>query len=498
MHLLAIDLGTTSVKVSLFDDRTNVIRSAHERVKTLLETGGAASQNANDWIDIIMRNCQRITAECPDQMSDVAALAVTGHMMGCLPVDRNGHPLSGHMLHSDTRARDEVQIIGSAAGSDRIYQLTGNILAGASVLAKMMWLRNNHPQIYNETACFLNSKDFITGFLTGDFTHTDLSDASHAGVIDIHTREYPEELFSELKLDINKMPQIHPGTEVIGSLKKQTAELLGLRSGIPVVAGAGDGACSAIGAGAGQVGDTYCCMGTTAWIAAMSDKPVLDKHQRSYNIITGDGRAVGSYGTIQNCGRSTDFAQKFFAVDNMKDFDNMAETAPAGSNNLFFLPYLNGERAPIFDPDTQGVFFGLSTDHGREHGLRSVLEGVGYALKHNTEVHRQNNLSVDRVSLIGGGGRSAIWRKILASILPAVITRVDVPSEDATTLGAAILAGTGIGLYNSIQEGMAMIRTIENTEPNQAWIDVYEEGYKNYLGLYPALKEPYHRLAASK
>ncbi len=498
MHLLAIDLGTTSVKAALFNDNTEIIASAHERAHTKAEAGGISAQEADEWLSITIRNCSMLKNKQPQAFSEVEAIAVTGHMMGCLPVDRNGRPLAEHMLHSDTRARGEVTQIQDLIGSDSIYKLTGNILAGTSVLAKMMWLKNNHPEVYEDTYCFLNSKDYITGFLTGRFNISDYSDASHAGIIDIHQRIYPEQLYNALGLDIGKMPELKAGTDQIGNLTEQAAKLLGLKPGIPVMAGAGDGACSAIGAGAGLPGDTYCCMGTTAWIAAISDQPVLDHLQRSYNIITADAKSVGSYGTMQNCGRSTDFAQKFFSVDKMQDFDKMAASAPAGSDDLIFLPYIDGERAPIFNPDTQGVFFGLSSRHSREHGLRAVLEGVAYAIKHNADVHRENGLKVDKVSLIGGGGRSEIWRQILASAIPADIVRVDVPSEDATTLGAAIVAGTGIGLFSSIQDGMSRIKEIEKTAPIPEWKNKYTELFEIYKGLYPALIDSYARLSDRK
>ena len=495
MYLLAIDLGTTSVKAALFNESTEIIASAHERANTKIDAGGISSQEADEWLSITIRNCAVLKNKQPEAFSEVGAIAVTGHMMGCLPVDKNGHPLSEHMLHSDTRARSEVSQIEKIVGSDSIYQLTGNILAGTSVLAKMMWLKRNRPEVYRDTYWFLNSKDYITGFLTGQYNISDYSDASHAGIIDIHQRLYPKQLYNALGLDIGKMPELKAGTDMIGELSKKAAELLGLKSGIPVMAGAGDGACSAIGAGAGLPGDTYCCMGTTAWIAAISDRPVLDHLQRSYNIITADAQAVGSYGTIQNCGRSTDFAQKFFSVEKMQEFDQLAAKAPAGSDDLIFLPYIDGERAPIFNPDTQGVFFGLSSRHSREHGLRAVLEGVAYAIKHNADVHRENGLNVDKVSLIGGGGRSEIWRLILASVIPADIVRVDVPSEDATTLGAAIVAGTGIGLFSSIQDGMSRIKEIEKTAPIPEWKSKYTELFTIYKDLYPSLSKSFAKLS---
>lgn len=498
MHLLAIDLGTTSVKATLFDQAVRVVESVHQRVRTRTAAGGEAEQTAEDWLRIVIKETARMAERFPQQVADIGGIAVTGHMMGCLPVDSTGKPLAGHMLHSDTRSRDQSELLREQIGSDAFYRMTGNVLNGASMLPKMLWLKANSPALYQQTDYFLNAKDFITGFLTGDYGHSDYSDASHAGIIDIRSRQYPIDLFRTLGLDPAKMPQLHAGTDRVGSLCPAAAQVMKLKSGIPVVAGAGDGACSAIGAGAGSPGDVYCCMGTTAWIACLASEPVLDMKQRSFNIISGDGRSVGSYGTIQNCGRSTDFAMRFFDVEHMREFDELAAKAPAGSDGLIYLPYLDGERGPVYDPDTQGVLFGLDTRHGREHGLRSILEGVALALRHNADVHRENAQPIDRIRLIGGGARSDIWRNILASALPAAIIRMDVPPEDATTLGAALLAGTGVGLFESLDEGMATIRTVGETVPDSQWQAVYEDLYNVYVQLYPALKSTFHMAANYK
>lgn len=498
MYLLAIDLGTTSVKVSLFDPDASVIGSYHKRVKTKISSGGGSRQDAGVWLQCVVEGVRSLTEKFPDQAAGIAGIAATGHMMGCLPVDRDGKPLFDHMLHSDTSARHEAEMINELIGSENFYQMTGNILNGSSVLPKIIWFRNNHPELYKQTSCFLNSKDFITGFLTGTYGNTDLSDASHSGIIDIRDRSYNTGLYQSLKLTLDKMPDLHTGTEIIGKLCRASAKAMNLKPGIPVATGAGDGACSAIGAGAGKPGDVYCCMGTTAWIASITSKPVFDSRQRSFNIIAGDGKAVGSYGTIQNCGRSTDFALDFFKIDSMQEFDRLAGMAPAGSLGLIYLPYLDGERGPLNDPDTQGVFFGINTEHNQTHGLRSVLEGVAMALRHNADVHRENGCVIDKIKLIGGGARSKVWREIMAGTMPATISRVDVPPEDATTLGAAMLAGIGIGLYKDLAEATSQVQAVGETRPLQDQIQIYNNIYEIYCRLYPALKEPFHMMAEKR
>lgn len=487
MYILAIDLGTTSVKVSLVDRKAQVIQSAHRRVNTTHRPGGVSEQDPQEWIRAIEANWLSIRQKGFSGY-DVEALVTTGHMMGCLAVDELGNPLLPHMLHSDHRGKAEAEWCQSLLGEDTLYQMSGNLPGASSSLAKMLWIKNNYPDIYNRTAYFLNAKDYIGGFLTGNFGCTDYSDASHCGVLDIHQLTYRAEIYQELGLLTQKMPRVLSGDQIIGSLSADSAGYLELPQGIPVILGAGDGACSALGAGVNRPGESYCCMGTTAWIAHLWDKPMLDKQKRCYSIVSADGKSVGSYGTIQNCGRSTDFGRSFFGVADMEEFNLLAETAPVGANGLIFLPYLNGERAPLFDPSAQGIFYGLQLGQHKGDGLRSILEGVALALRQNLEVQRENGALISEFALIGGGGKSSLWRQIMADVLGAEVLAADVPSEDATTLGAALLGAVGIGWYDTIDEGVAQIKTIERIRPDTSSGAVYDQIYRRYQALYPALK----------
>lgn len=492
--ILAIDLGTTATKVSLVSAGMSVFVSSQERVTTYSAPGGVSEQESGDWLLAILTCIRQLHQLEPQLARKVEAIAVTGHMLGCLPVDAAGRPLHRHLLHGDTQSRRQVSQIDELLGPTTIYQMSGN-RTGPSMLGKILWFKQEHPEIYARTATFLHAKDYVTGWLTGQFRTTDFSDASHACMINVHTLGYQEDIYQALGLDMARLPELHRGTDLVGTLSQATAAELGLTAGVPVAAGAGDGACSAIGAGAAAAGDHYCCLGTTAWTACMASHPVLDRQMRNFNIVSGDGYSIGSFGTIQNAGRAIEWAQGVWQISDLQTFDRIADTAEAGSRGLIFLPYLEGERTPLFDPDARGVLFGLSHEHQTAHCLRAVIEGISLALRDTVEMHRDNGLPMNDLKLIGGGGRSDFWRRILASILNIPVSRLDSPSQHATTVGAAVLAGTAIGLFKNLREGTAQISRLDTEWPDPAVTGRYDQLHAIYQALYPALKPSYDQLA---
>ena len=493
--ILAIDLGTTATKVSLVSEEMVVLASSQYRIQTHTASGGISEQDSEDWLSAVDFCVGELHQKSPDFGKSVDAIAVTGHMLGCLPVDREGRALARHLLHGDTRSRDQAEEIDQILGQGSLYQLTGN-RAGPSTLAKMLWFKQERPEIYARTDHFLQSKDYVTGFLKGSYDTTDLSDASHACLIDVHSLEYFDEVYRSLGLDLTKLPRLHRGTDLVGRLCQEAAARLGLPEGIPIAAGAGDGAGSAIGAGAAKVGDHYCCLGTTAWTACMAEKPVLDPAMRNFNIVSGDGRSVGSFGTIQNAGRAIDWAMAACQVPNLKQFDIMAAAVEAGSDGLVFLPYLAGERTPHFNPDARGVYFGLSNEHQTGHMLRAVLEGVSMALRDTVDMHREDGLEISHMQLIGGGGKSNLWRQILSGVLNVPVSRLQSPSVHATTVGAAILAGTAIGLFPDLTAGTALLKRLDTALPDPEIALRYEKLHLIYRKLYRELIPIFDDLAS--
>ena len=488
MFLLAFDLGTSALKSTLIHQSGKAAASASFSYPTQMHEGGEAQQDAERWWQGVCETSRKLLSEYPEEMKQIAAIGVSGHMLGCLPLDKTGSPLHPAMIHSDHRAAFESEMINREIGRDTLYQRTGNVLDPRSSLCKVLWLKHNQPQIYAKTALFVQAKDFIVGRLTGNIDTTDYSDASHAQWIDISKKEYLGDIFSSLSIDIQKFPQLYRGTDIVGHVSQAAAAATGLKMGIPVVAGGGDGACANIAAGLVHTDDVYCSLGTTAWIAFNSDRPLIDPQQRVFNIMSLDGDTYGVFGTMQNAGKAVSWAVNAFAFDNPKNLDQAAAGVPAGSDGMIFLPYLDGERSPVFDPDASGVFFGLSGTHQRGHFARSVLEGTAYALRSIFDVFTLRTDLTD-MRLIGGGARSDVWRQILADVMSVNLWTLSIPAADATSIGAALAAGAGIGLYADLPAAAALIKTAQQTCPDSSCKAVYNQRYAVYQQLYPSLKD---------
>lgn len=300
-------------------------------------------------------------------------------------------------------------------------------------------------------------------------------------------------MLTELGLDPAKLPAPRRSTDIAGRLSAPAAAELGLRAGIPVCVGGGDGACASAGAGAVAGGDAYCCLGTTAWITRIGGDPVLDEQRRLFSLIALDGETCGTYGTVQCAGRAMEWARELFGISDFAQFNALASQVPAGSEGLLFLPYLEGERSPMFDPDARGVYFGLSTRHGRAHLVRAAMEGVCFALATVLSAIREHG-PVPALRLIGGGGQSALLQQIFADAADVEIRLLSVPAGDATALGAAIAAGVGVGIFPDFASATRGIRMEQTRRPDSAVAGVYRRRLELYQSLYPALRPAFAAL----
>ena len=493
MHaiLLAFDIGTSGLKASLIDENLNVLRNVTTTYPTHHLPGGGCEQDATDWWMSAVRAMLMLRELAPEYVKKVDAIGVSGHMLGCLPMDADGQALRPAMIHADTRALSYSNELRSRFGRDYFYAVTGNVLSPTATLCKTIWLKNEEPEVYAKTRRILQTKDYLVYRLTGRMETTDLSDASHGMLMNINTRRYDEQMFRNAGIDMDKFPEIHAGCEIAGPLTEEAACHLGLRAGIPVSVGGGDGACANVGAGAARMGDFYLSLGTTAWIAGAMQEPFLDPQHRVFHIYTLDGNGCNVFGTMQCAGRSITWAQELFDIPTPRAFDSTAALAPAGAGGLIYLPYLEGERSPVFDAQAQGVFFGMTTMHKREHFLRAVLEGVGCSVSQILDVLREKQ-TIDELRIIGGGAKSKLWKQILADMCQATLHDVSTFSDSATSLGAAAAAGVGIGLYKDLPEAASCIKISGSVAPAPEARETYALTKKRYAMLYPSLKDVFH------
>jgi xylulokinase len=487
--LLAHDIGTSGTKSSLVSVSGGVLASFSAAHDTKCPHPGWAQQDPADWWEGVCANSRRLAEAHGDLVANVAGIGVSGHMLGAVPIGPDGRPLRPAMIHSDTRATEAFDRLSRTIGPDKVYELTGNLLDPRGVICKMLHLARNEPDVYRKAHRFVQSKDYVVGCMTGNWDTTDLSDASHAQWLDIKARGRGDALLEEVGLDAGKIPTLHRSTDVVGTLTAEAARRMQLPQGLPVVAGAGDGACASAGAGAVTPGDTYGCLGTTAWLATITAEPVIDPGRRLFNILALDANN-GLYGTVQSAGRSIQWVLDLAGEEGFERFDEILSAIEPGCDGLVFLPYLEGERSPIFDADARGVYFGIHPGHRREHFVRAAVEGVSFALRSVLEVLRES-ADVRALPLIGGGGQSHAWQRMLADICAAEIRMLSTRAPDATSLGAALAAGVGVGVFDDLASAAAGIRVTQRIAAAETPPSAYDRNYAIYRRLYPDLKNAF-------
>ena len=503
-YALCFDLGTTGAKTTLFDECGNITASAFARYETSYPRPGWAEQRAEDWWDAAVGSTREVLAKRPQDAGAVAVVGLCGHMMGCLPVDGDGAPLAPSLIHSDTRSEKQCARIARAVGAERLYQITGNIVDPHYPLSKIPWFREEMPEAFAKARFFVQSKDYLAFKLTGALGVTDHSDASLSALYDIRRREWSEELLEAAGIEGSRMCEVVPSATVIGHVTSEAAAQTGLREGTPVVIGGGDGACATVGAGAVEIGDAYSYIGGTAWISVVREEPLIDPEMRLFNLCDLDPAKVNALGTIQCAGSSLEWFADQIAVSETRQAERegldrydligeLALSAPPGANGLFFLPYLMGERAPIWDPLARGVYFGLTLAHTRADLARATLEGVAYALNNILRIAQEHGSTISEVRAIGGGAEGEAWAEIMASVYGKPVAVTEHPSE-ATSRGAFAAAAMGVGLIRDWREVAGMVRIARRHEPDPAAVRQYARFAEFYESLYPDFQEAYRRL----
>ena len=503
--ILTYDIGTTGNKCSVFDEKGKKIWSVVVGYETIYPQPGWAEQRPYDfWVSVIKGTKGLITSYGMDP-SDVAVIGLSGHMNGCIPIDSQGQVLFNNIIHSDSRTGDECRSILEIYSSKYVYSITGNRIDPHYTLPKILWLKKHYPQIYDNTAYFLNTKDYIAYKLTGNLGITDYTDASLTCMLDIKAKEWSQELVEGVGIDLNKLPRLMRSHDIAGGLSKEAASILGLRTGIPVVVGGGDGACATKGAGVTKMGMAYNYIGSSSWISTMSKKPILDEQARIFNFCDLDGIHYNVTGTVQCATISYDWVmenlgkhEKELAIQtNQNIFEliqGLAKASPIGSRGVFFLPYLMGERTPYWDENTKGGFIGFTLFHDRKDLFRSVYEGIAYALKSVLDVFEENHLNVEELNLIGGGAKSSLWNEIMCNVYNRPLSIHAHPGE-ATSLGTAIAAGVGVGIFKTFDEAGDLIDFNRKLEPIPEDVAQYEKYYAVYKMMYLSLKPIYDAIA---
>ncbi len=500
--LLAVDVGTSSCVVTTFDFSGNVVHSWTGDYKTYHPASGYAQQRAEDWWEVICQGINVLINKQGLKPEQVCAIGVDGTSWACLPVDKQGIPLRPAMLWLDRRATKQASRMKEIIGEKQLWEINGNPVDPAYIVPKMLWLKEKEPDVYKRTYRFLQSNGYIVYQFTGQYSQ-DYSQGYGFHFFDISTGNWRQDIAMELELSLDLLPPLFHSHQVVGKVTPKAARETSLLVGIPVVAGGLDAACCALGAGVVQPGQTQEQGGQAGGMSIQVEQPLMHpKLILGYHVIPDQwllqGGTVGGGGALrwfnEQLGGFEQQSAKELDVSPYELMDDAAENIGPGSEGLVFLPYMAGERSPIWDSKARGVFFGLSYEKTRAHVIRSIMEGVGYSLQHNLKTAEEIGIKVDVLRSVGGAANSHLWTQIKADITGKVI---QVPlADNATCLGAAILAGVGIGVYNDFSEAVEKTVHIQRTHhPNQENGEVYGRYYQLYLKLYENLKDLYEKLA---
>lgn len=502
-YLLGIDIGTSGTKTVLFTEKGEAAASALFEYPLSQPRNGWAEQDPADWWHAVCETCTRVLAGIDPK--SIKGVGISGQMHGLVMLDKNDRVLRPSIIWCDQRTGAECAQITEIIGAKRLIEITANPALTGFTASKILWVRNHQPEIYEKTARMMLPKDYIRYMLTGEFA-TEVSDASGMQLLDVPNRCWSDEVLTKLKIDKALLPKVYESQEVSGRVSASASALTGLAAGTPVVGGAGDQAAGAVGNGIVREGVVSCTLGSSGVVFASTDRVKIDPNGRVHTFCHALPNTWHVMGVTQAAGLSLKWFRDHFCTeemavaDRMKTdpyilMDKMAESIPIGSDGLVWLPYLMGERTPHLDPNARGVFFGLSAMHTKSHLLRAVMEGVAFSQTDCVEIIRAMGVPVLEVRASGGGGKSPLWRQMLADCFNSEICTV--ASAEGPALGVAILAGVGAGVYSDVKQGCDIaVQKKACQKPDPASGKVYAGYYEVYKKLYPALKESFGGLSA--
>lgn len=490
MYYIGIDLGTSSVKLLLMDELGVIHQQVTREYPLEFPHPGWSQQAPEDWKDAVLSGLQELTANCDKRQ--IAGIGTGGQMHGLVVLDRDDNVIRPAILWNDGRTAAQVDYLNEVIGKQTLSERTANIAFAGFTAPKILWMRENEPENFARIAKIMLPKDYVNYILTG--VHCcDYSDASGMLLLDVAHKRWSKEMLDLCGITEAQMPALYESYETVGTLRPEIAQLLGFPENVKVCAGAGDNAAAAVGTGV--VGDGGCniSLGTSGTVFISSKQFGVDPN----NALHAFAHADGGY-HLMGCMLSAASCNKWLMDDILRTKDYAGEQAPItdeklGTNHVYFLPYLMGERSPINDTNARGAFIGMSMDTSRADMTQAVLEGVAFAIRDSVEVAKSLGIPLASSMLCGGGAKSPLWRRILANVLNMPLT---IPaSEQGPGMGGAMLAMVACGAYGSVAEACAKLVTVSETvAPDPEIAARYEARYRQFRLIYPALKGLYPQL----
>lgn len=485
--MMGLDISTTSAKALIVDEIGTVLAIGSSSLTMSQPYPLWSEQNPQDWWDGMVSAIQSALTEAHVTGKDITAIGLTGQMHGLVMLDRHGDVLRPAILWNDQRTQAQCDWMTAKIGFERLIELTGNRALTGFTAPKILWVRENEPDVYNRCAHILLPKDYIRYKLTGEYA-TDLAGASGTSLLNVAERQWSDEVIDALEIPREWLSAVYEGTQITGTITQAIADLTGLNVGTPVVGGGGDQASGAVGMGCVSPDKIGVTVGTSGVVFAPLASYSYEPEGRLHAFCHAIPQQWHFMGVMLSAAGSLQWYRDTLAPH--MSFDALlAEIAdiPAGSEGLFFLPYLTGERTPHPDPDARGAFIGLTSRHTRAHMTRSVLEGVAFGLKDSfTLIDKVGLPDTYEVRISGGGAKSPIWQQIIADVLGARL--VNVNTTEGGALGAALLAGVGAGIFPSVEAACdATIQVGETIQISENHA-IYKSTYSLYQTLYPTLK----------
>jgi xylulokinase len=492
MYWMGIDVGTGGTRALLIDQQGQVkagCTAPHEDMR--MERPLWAEQRPENWWDAAQQAIRGVLAQAGASGPQVRGLGLSGQMHGLVLLDEADRVIRPALIWCDQRSQAQVDFVNQTMGRENVLAYTANPVLTGFTLPKLLWVRDHEPHLFSRVRKVLLPKDYLRFCLTGEYA-SEVSDASGTSLFDVVNRRWSYQMMDGLGLDRGILPAVYESTEISGRITAGAAERTGLAVGAPVVGGGGDQASSAVGNGIVEPGIVSCTLGTSGVVFAHMEKVAYDPQGRVHTFCHAVRGKWHVMGVTQGAGLSLQWFRNQLAPGAAYDaLTAEAATAPAGSQGLYWLPYLMGERTPHLDAAARGGWIGLTAKHTRADLLRALLEGVSYSQKDCLDIIEELGIEVESVRVSGGGARSPLWRQLLADILGKRVVVLE--TQEGSAYGAALMALVGTGVYGSVPEACrAAIREVDSVAPRPAERELYAHGHQLYKSLYPALR-PFYR-----
>jgi len=493
-YFLGLDISTTGSKALLVDENGVVVATASSPHTLQNPRPLWSEQNPSEWWRAASISIRSVLEKASIGGELVAAVGLTGQMHGLVLLDAKGNVLRPAILWNDQRTQSQCDEIHQRIGRERFIQITGNVALTGFTAPKILWVKENEPDVYAKAKHILLPKDYVRYKLTGEYA-MDKADGAGTVLFDLKSRGWSREVLDALDINASWMPPTFEGPEFTGRVNEEAASLTGLKVGTPVAAGGGDQAAGAVGVGAVEMGVVALTVGTSGVVFAPTSSALIEPQGRLHAFCHAVPGLWHFMGVMLSAAGSLQWYRDTLA-SNM-DFDDLlkeVESIPAGSEGLQFLPYLSGERTPYPDPLARGAFVGLTLRHSRAHMTRAVLEGVSFGLKDSFTLIQKAGLGkITQVRASGGGTKSALWRQILASTLEAELVTVN--TTEGAAYGAALLAGVGAGAWSDVVSACNVaVKLTGSMMPDPAQVEAYRKAYPLYQELYPDLKSSFAKM----